>query len=99
MQGIPDDTPRVLLVSPDAEDGRFLYLVLGDHGFEVLWARDAEAAFDVLDREPLSAVVCELAAPRIDGLRILEVTRVRHPDVPVVCLVTDPSVERTAEAM
>lgn len=93
------DVPRVLLVNPDTEEGRYLYLVLGDHGFEVLWAHDAESAFDVLDRESVAAVVAELVAPRIDGLRILEVARARNPVVSVVFLTAAPSLERTTEAM
>ena len=71
------DTPRVLLVNPDTEEGRYLSLVLEEHGFDVLWAHDADSAFEVLDREPIAAVVAELIAPRIDGLRILDVARAR----------------------
>ncbi len=93
------DAPRVLLVNPDTEEGRYLYLVLGDRGFEVLWAHDGESAFDVLDREPVAAVVSELQAPRIDGLRILEVARARNPAVSAIFLTASPSLERTTEAM
>ena len=93
------DSPRVLLVNPDTEEGRYLSLVLEEHGFDVLWAHDADSAFEVLDREPIAAVVAELIAPRIDGLRILDVARARNPIVSVVFLAAAPSIERTTEAL
>ncbi len=99
MSSPSPDTPRVLLVNPDTEEGRFLCRVLGEHGFEVLRAHDAASAFDVLDREPVTAMVSELAAPRIDGLRILDVARARNPVISVVFLAAAPSIELTTEAM
>jgi DNA-binding NtrC family response regulator len=95
----PDDASRVLLVDRDTEEARYLHLVLGDQGFEVVWVHDAESAYEVLDREPVGAIVAELQAPRIDGLRLLEVARARNPEITVVFLTASPSIERATEAM
>jgi CheY-like chemotaxis protein len=54
------------------------------------FARTAERALQILDREPIDVLVTDLCMPGIDGVELLERTRLAHPLVARVA-VTDPT--------
>jgi len=63
--------PRVLVVSPEDEATQQLVSFLRQESFEVLWAREGAAAYDILDSEPVDALICHMSDGRIDGFRIV----------------------------
>jgi DNA-binding NtrC family response regulator len=80
------ETPTLLLVERDADATQALIAFLYRHGFEIVWVRDEESAFNALDRESISALVVALRAPRIDGLAVLRRARERHPAIGAVAI-------------
>lgn len=83
----------VLLVEDDDDARESVAEVLSDEGFDVLTARDGVEALEQLDKSPApSALVLDLALPRMDGREVLRRLRERESlaDLPVCVLSGEP---------
>jgi DNA-binding NtrC family response regulator len=93
-------TPRALVVAKDSDDVRELLAVLDSWGFKTIWAKDGEAGYNVLDGpEVLHALITELNAQRIDGMRLLSVAKQRNPEICVVMIAGEADIDLATEAM
>ncbi|HKW51560.1 MAG TPA: sigma-54 dependent transcriptional regulator [Candidatus Eisenbacteria bacterium] len=101
--------PRALIVDKDSSETAELQAFLKDGGFDVHWAKDGEQAYNVLDgawpqaageqgRGP-EVVITELKAHRVDGMRLLQVAKQRNPDVCVILIADQGTLELATEAM
>jgi two-component system response regulator QseB len=77
---------RILLVEDDAPLGEGVKSGLEDEGHVVEWVRDGRLGREALAVESFSAVVLDLALPRLDGLQILRELRARNDHTPVLIL-------------
>jgi DNA-binding NtrC family response regulator len=94
------EKPRALVVEGDEVTAKSLVAFLRDAcGMEVEHARDGEAGYNVLDSMPVNAVITDLKAHRIDGMRLLEIARARNPDVCVVVIDKNLDLPLATEAM
>jgi DNA-binding NtrC family response regulator len=92
--------PRALVVERDEERNREMAIFLENElDCEVTRVRDGEAAYNVLDHEPVHVLITELRAQRIDGLRLLEIARARYEDVAVILTAPDAELATATEAM
>lgn len=95
----PRLAPRVLLVLGEQEEGRRLAAYLSGQGFETIPVRDDSSGYNLLDTEQIDALVAEVRSPRIDGLRLLRVARIRNPEVTVVLVAGPNDVPLATRAM
>ena len=79
------DSRRALIVDPDAEETTVLELRLGEHGYEVTIARNANDAQNELTNE-FDVVISEVDLSPIDGFVLLERVRSNGNSVPFVFL-------------
>ena len=91
--------PRILLVVPESAPNKELVASLGGRGFEVMWARAGQAAYDILDSEPVDGLICDLHEERIDGLRLVQVARQRNPEICAIVLAGADEIQLGTEAM
>ena len=78
---------RILVVDADPEETTVLELRLAEHGFEVLIARSATVALEVLDKEDVDAIVSEVELEPLDGFQLFEKVRAgQRADLPWVFL-------------
>ena len=101
--------PRALIVDKDSSETAELQAFLEAGGFDVHWAKDGEQAFNVLDGSwPQAAgepgrgpevVITELKAHRVDGMRLLQVAKQRNPEVCVILIADQGTMELATEAM
>lgn len=77
---------RILLAEDDTLLGDGLRAGLRQHGFQVDWVRDGEAAERELRAEPYAAAVLDLGLPRKDGLDVLAQVRQAGLKLPVLVL-------------
>ncbi len=93
-------TPQALVVAKDSGDIQDLLAALDSWGFKTIWAKDGEAAYNVLDApEVIHALITELNVHRIDGLRLLSVAKQRNPEICVIMIASDADIELATEAM
>jgi DNA-binding NtrC family response regulator len=90
---------KVLVVDGETPDTRRLIAFLEANGYEVLWARDGEAAHNILESEPVNVIISELRVHRIDGMRLLSIAKARNPEICVIVITKEADVELATEAM
>ena len=90
---------RILVVSPEDELTNKLVSFLRQEAFEVLWAREGGAAYDILDSEPVDAMICHMSDSRIDGLRLVQLARQRNPEICAIVSGTADDIEQGTEVM
>jgi EAL domain-containing protein (putative c-di-GMP-specific phosphodiesterase class I)/CheY-like chemotaxis protein len=82
------DGPIVLIADDDRSAAAFYEAALQREGFNTVLARDGREALDVLDRQPIDALVLDLHMPVMDGLQALLAIRAsgRIRTMPVIML-------------
>src|SRR5215467_3277307 len=77
---------RICLIDDDPFVRDALSLGLSDAGFEVCVAPGAAAALDMLQRDPVDAVVTDMKMPGFDGGALIAALRERWPGLPVIAI-------------
>jgi len=90
---------RILIVESENAETRGWIAFLRARGLGVLWAKDGESAFNVLDHEPVDGLVCEVQEQRIDGLAVLRRALARTESLCAVMVATAADVELALAAM
>ncbi len=92
-------SPLILAVDDEASLRRVLSFTLARLGYRVETAESGEEALERIEGAPVDLVLLDLMLPGIDGLAVLRRARRLIPDLPVVVLTADGSVENAVEAM
>jgi two-component system phosphate regulon response regulator OmpR len=77
---------RILVIDDDAELRALLLRYLGENGFEVRVAADAQQADRLLGREAFDVMVLDLMLPGEDGLTMCKRLRARGEALPIIML-------------
>src|SRR6202790_4311258 len=89
----------ILVVEDEAKMRRLLELQLGEEGFTVHSAADAEAGLQLLVREKPDLVVTDLRLPGMSGLEFLQAVKRVNAALPVVVMTAYGTVESAVEAL
>jgi DNA-binding NtrC family response regulator len=90
--------PRVLIVDDDPGTLASLSRAFALEGYTALTAHSAASALEKLGAESVDAVLSDVVMPEMDGLEFLAEVRRRAPDVPVVLMSGQASVETAVRA-
>jgi len=89
----------VLIVSEEIAEAARLAAQLEAAGWAAIRVNSREAAVNVLDRAPVDALVTRLRAPRITGLNLLALARVRNPEAGGILIIDRGEEESATQAM
>jgi len=84
---------------PELAEAKELVAYLERQNFEVMWAREGQSAYDILDAEPVDALICGLREEHIDGLRLQQVGRKRNREMCGIVVAGPEEIELGIEAM
>jgi signal transduction histidine kinase len=90
---------RILIVDDEKSIRITLRAFLKDAGYDVAVAEDAQAAQAILKRETFDVVVSDIILPRVSGVALLKQIRETAPDVQVIMMTGEPTVETAGEAV
>ena len=103
---VPDSSERIrsqsgtiLVVEDDASMRRLTQVQLDRLGYKTKLAEDVAGALEILRREPVDLVICDLHLPAMSGLELLKSVRAGHPDTKFVIVTGYGSVHTAIEAM
>ncbi|RKY00591.1 sigma-54-dependent Fis family transcriptional regulator [Candidatus Poribacteria bacterium] len=74
----------ILVVSSDKKLRESISYAIDQEGYRIVPVSNQVEALNCLDREEVDVVVCELKAPGVDGLKILDVAKRRNPEAGVI---------------
>ena len=94
-----DDKAAILIVEDEAKLRRLLELQLGEEGFHVHAAADAESGLHTLVREKIDLLLTDFKLPGMNGLEFLQAARRVNAALPVIVMTAYGTVESAVEAM
>ena len=94
-----NEKSAILVVEDEAKMRRLVELQLGEEGFLVHSAPDAETGLQLLVREKPDLVVTDLRLPGMSGLEFLQAVKRANAALPVVVMTAYGTVESAVEAM
>src|ERR1700692_2265631 len=94
-----NEKAAILIVEDEPKMRRLLELQLGEEGFVVHSAADAETGLQLLGREEPELVGTVLPPPRTSGLEFLQAVKRANNVLPVVVMTAYGTVEAAVEAM
>ncbi len=88
---------RVLVVDDDYTLRFVMVEILRQAGYHPVEAEDGLGALDALNEDPdFEAVLSDVHMPHMDGIRLLEELRIEYPDIPVIMLTVNPTLNTEA---
>mgnify|MGYP001559027104 CR=1 FL=1 len=78
----------LLVVDDEADLRECIAEDFESRGFTVLTAENGTQALEVIQSRPVDLVISDMRMPHGDGMFLLEQIRARHPEIPVVILIT-----------
>jgi diguanylate cyclase (GGDEF)-like protein len=89
---------RVLLVDDDEDIAVIVHALLADHGIDVEWASDHDAAIEAIRGDRYSALLIDYHLGSTDGVRLMHELQIRGYDAPMLLLTgsNDPTVDDAA---
>jgi DNA-binding NtrC family response regulator len=90
--------PRILIVDDDPGTLQSLARAFALEGYTALTASSAARALERLDEEPVDAILSDVVMPEMDGLALLEKLRERAPDVPVILMSGQATIDTAVRA-
>ncbi len=73
--------------------------VLSARGFEVLTAENGSMALALLAQEDVTAVLLDLKMPVVSGEEVLEISKQKYPDIPIIIITGHGTVDTAVECM
>ena len=89
----------ILVVEDDASLRRLTQVQLDKLGYQTRLAVDAAGGLDILRREPVELVLCDLHLPSTSGLELLKKVHAEYPETKFVIVTAFGSVDTAIEAM
>jgi signal transduction histidine kinase len=93
------ENPTVLVADDERVIRDGCSRILTPEGYQVLAAAHGQEALEILERQPVNAILCDLKMPVKGALEVLEETGSRHPHIPVIIITGHGTVESAVECM
>lgn len=89
----------ILLADDEAKMRKILTLTLMEEGHEILEAKDAEEALEIINKTSLSLVITDLRMPGGGGMAVLDAVKRMNHYVPVIILTAYGTIENAVDAL
>jgi two-component system NtrC family response regulator len=89
----------ILVVEDDASLRRLTQVQLDKLGYKTSVAADVSGGLEILQREPVDLVICDLNLPGASGIDLLKQVRAKYPETQFIIVTAYGSVNTAIEAM
>ena len=83
----------ILVVEDEETLNKLICAKLKQNGFQVFSAFDGEEALEVLDREHIDLMICDIMMPRMNGCELVSVLRQARMMMPVLMVTAKDQME------
>jgi len=77
---------NILVVDDEVEVGRAIQRVLERSGYAVTVAHNATEGLDAVCRQPPDVVITDIIMPKVHGVELIKILRVRYPRIRVIAI-------------
>jgi DNA-binding NtrC family response regulator len=95
---VTNNRPKILIVDDEESLVETLQVLLKREGFETITAFSGSEAIEKLTESP-DVVLTDVRMPKVSGIDVLAETRARRPDVPVVLMTAQASLQSAIQAV
>ncbi|MBP1767232.1 MAG: atoC, partial [Candidatus Aminicenantes bacterium] len=90
---------NILIIDDEKSLLDLLSLVLKKEGYRVKTCLAPTKVFDILEKEELDLLICDIKLPQISGMEVLKYVRENRPEVPVIMITAYGSLKQAVEAL
>ncbi len=83
---VENNPKKILILEDERSLSRSLELKLVHEGYEVIILPSGEGFEDLLEKNNLSLIICDLMMPKVDGFHVLQVIKDKNIKIPVIIL-------------
>ena len=94
-----DKKIRILFVDDEARFRDTCCRLLTGRGYDVITAENGQIALDILSKSRVDIVILDLKIPVMSGEEVLEVIAKEYPDIPVVIITGNGTIDTAVECM
>jgi len=89
-----------ILIVDDEENIRFAFeMILTDHGYEVLTAKDFDSALSIISDTDLDLIITDIILGGYTGIDLLHEIKAKKMHCPVIMITGEPNIETSTEAV
>ena len=96
---ISTPSPNVLLVTQDPVQAEEILDTLQASTFDVTWVQDDEAAINALNQGTFHALITQINAQRIDGLRMMTAAQSHRPNIVTLLIASQNDMDSSVTAL
>ncbi len=89
----------ILAVEDEPSLRRLLADMLTQSGYSVDTAEDGMVAIGKVEQQEYSVVILDIGLPRLNGMEVLRFVKRKRPDIPVIVITGNATMERAIEAL
>ena len=91
--------PRILIVDDEVPVCKSLCGILDDQKYEVDMALSGEEALEKETQNKYNVVITDLMMPGMSGMNLLQILRVKRPELPIIIITGYPSIRTAVNAI
>lgn len=91
--------PKILVVDDEKSIRITFEAFLTKEGFDVVSAENVDLALKIMDEDELDVIVTDIIMPRITGIELLRIIKDKKPDIPIIIMTGEPTVETATQAV
>lgn len=95
----PGGAFRILVVDDESAIRDFMGIAFSDEGYAVEKAGTAEEALAIIARTPIDTIFTDIRMPGMNGVELLRRVRAAHPEIEVVIMTSDATVDTAIAAL
>lgn len=89
----------ILVVDDDKDSRQSITFALTEEGYNTISAEDEETALNCLNSGKVDLVITALKLPKIDGMKLMNVAKEKHPETDVIVIAGTENVEMAVKAI
>lgn len=83
----------ILIIEDDPHFLSLITRIISKEGFQVLPAPDAATGLKLLDKEEITAVICDVHLPDHNGVQLVQVIKTKRPFIEIIMLTSQGTIE------
>jgi putative two-component system response regulator len=90
---------NILIVDDEKSIRKTFEVFLKKEGHKVFLSEDVNSALEIVEKNSLDLIITDIIMPRITGIELLNLLKEKEPDIPIIIMTGEPTVETAKKAV